>query len=124
MNVRIQPSTLTGTVSAIASKSDVHRLLFCAAQADGPVTIQLQNTPLLSDDLLATVEVLRQMGAFVVQSEEQISVTPAGIPADTPVFDCRESGSTLRFLLPVAAVLGADAAFTGHGKLPQRPLSP
>ncbi|MBO4383127.1 MAG: 3-phosphoshikimate 1-carboxyvinyltransferase, partial [Clostridia bacterium] len=103
MNVRIQPSALTGTVSAIASKSDVHRLLFCAAQADGPVTIQLQNTPLLSDDLLATVEVLRQMGAFVVQSDEQISVTPADIPAEAPVFDCRESGSTLRFLLPVAA---------------------
>ena len=63
MNVRLSPASLCGTVHSIASKSDVHRLLFCAAQADGPVTIEMNDRSPLSDDILTTAEVIRGLGA-------------------------------------------------------------
>lgn len=122
MNVRILPSVLSGRVDAIASKSDVHRLLFCAAQADAPVTIRMNAPALLPDDLLATVEVLRQLGAFVVVSDGTITVTPGTEVPAAPAFDCRESGSTLRFLLPLAAAKCTNPSFTGQGRLPDRPV--
>lgn len=122
MNVRILPSTLSGSIAAIASKSDVHRLLFCAAQADAPVTIELHSGALLSDDILATVDVLRQLGAFVVVSDGQIAVTAGASVPVSPVFDCRESGSTLRFLLPLAAAKCDAPSFRGQGRLPERPV--
>ena len=64
------------------------------------------------------------MGASFVQQEDAISVTPITEPFPSPVLDCGESGSTLRFLLPVAAALGCRATFLGSGRLPRRPLGP
>lgn len=122
MNVRLSPSTLSGTAAAIASKSDVHRLLFCAAQADAPVTIEMNSTSPLSEDILATAGVIRQLGASVVSEPGRITVEPAKEPAVSPVFDCGESGSTLRFLLPVAAARSESPSFKGSGRLPERPV--
>ena len=121
MNVRLEPSVLTGTVPAIPSKSDVHRLLFCAAQADAPVTLQL-DTDALSEDIQTTLGVIETLGAGVVVAPGSITVTPAAAVSEEPLFDCKESGSTLRFLLPVAARLCRRPSFTGSGRLPERPI--
>lgn len=121
MNVRLGHSVLTGSVPAIPSKSDVHRLLFCAAQADAPVTLQL-DTAFLSEDIQTTLGVLRTLGAEVVTEPGSITVTPASSTPEAPVFDCRESGSTLRFLLPLAAAHSERPSFTGGGRLPERPI--
>jgi len=103
MDVRIDPRPLIGAVEAISSKSDAHRLLIAAALADRPVHIEI-NT--LSKDILATQQCLKALGD------------------PNPVPDCGESGTTLRFLLPVAAALGVPATFIGQGRLPERPLGP
>jgi 3-phosphoshikimate 1-carboxyvinyltransferase len=121
MNVTIQPKPLRGVLKAISSKSDVHRLLICAALCDGPVQIQIDG---LSQDIEATARCLNALGASVLLEEGRIRVSPIMHVPSNAVLDCGESGSTLRFLLPVACALGADAAFTGSGRLPQRPLSP
>ncbi|MCL2107187.1 MAG: 3-phosphoshikimate 1-carboxyvinyltransferase [Oscillospiraceae bacterium] len=114
-----------GTVAAIASKSDLHRLLIAAALGDRPCEIPLSEAP--SEDIYATVECLNALGAEIAIEKERIHVIPINQSGETPrsvVLKCRESGSTLRFLLPVAAALGREAVFTGEGRLPQRPLRP
>ena len=69
------------------------------------------------------MDCLRQMGTSFTERENSLLVTPIAGPPATPLrLDCRESGSTLRFLLPVAAALGLRAIFTGRGRLPQRPV--
>ncbi len=121
MNVHIEPRPLAGQIPAVASKSDAHRLLICAALADGPVNLGLQT---LSQDILATMDCLRALGAGVRQiGPDTWRIDPLQSPASAPTLDCGESGSTLRFLLPLAGALGAEAAFQGRGRLPQRPLT-
>ncbi len=122
MNVRLEPSHLSGTVHAIASKSDVHRLLFCAAQADGPVTIEMNSTSPLSEDILTTASVIQALGAEVEQAPGRFNITPSKTTPVAPQFDCNESGSTLRFLLPVAAARSENPSFVGRGRLPERPI--
>jgi len=121
MTVTLAGGSLSGAVAAIPSKSDVHRLLICAALADGPTQIRCAGT---SGDIAATVRCLRALGAEIRQTADGFTVAPIRTPAEAPLLDCGESGSTLRFLLPVACALGANAAFTGAGRLPERPLSP
>ena len=122
MNLTITPRPLSGTVShVISSKSQAHRLLICAALADAPTT--LRNVG-LSADVLATLRCLEALGAKISQSADTLTVVPISSVHRNALLDCGESGSTLRFLLPVAAALGAECAFTGQGKLAQRPLSP
>ena len=120
MNLTLSPSPLSGEISAIPSKSMAHRLLLCAALAKEPTQIGCQGT---SRDIAATADCLRALGAEIEQTETGFSVTPG--PVQSPcILPCGESGSTLRFLLPVAAALGLDAAFSMEGRLPQRPLAP
>ena len=121
MTAVIQPSTLSGTVPAIASKSQAHRLLICAALADRPTTVAC---PTLSADITATADCLRALGADIAYDNGVFTVRPIGTLPDHPALDCGESGSTLRFLLPVVCALGAKATIKMHGRLPQRPLSP
>lgn len=108
MNIKITPQQLNGTIEAIPSKSHAHRLLIAqklaALQGGGqedPLVI-----PTFSEDIDATKGCLAQL-------DEEL-----------PRFDCRESGSTIRFMIPVAMALKNEAVFAGSGKLPQRPLSP
>jgi len=121
VNVVITPAPLTGAVRVPASKSAAHRLLIAAALADGSTRIAISA---MNRDIEATAACLRALGADIEAEGETLKVSPiADIPAEVTL-DCGESGSTLRFLLPVAAALGARATFTGHGRLPQRPNAP
>ncbi len=121
MNIQIQPHKLMGTVKIPSSKSIAHRMLICSALSKGVSQISGIS---FSKDIEATISVLKAFGADFQKSEDTVSVT--GISSCPPVAtaDCNESGSTLRFLIPVAAALGIETTFTGKGKLPQRPITP
>lgn len=104
-NVRLLPSSLRGTITVPVSKSAAHRAVLCAALAGQHLA--LPENEAVSDDIAAT----RETAAILLDGKR------------TPVMlDCRESGSTLRFLIPLAAALGRTATFTGHGRLPERPI--
>ena len=121
MDLRIFPGKLAGQTAAIPSKSQAHRLLICAALADGPTQLYCAQS---NRDLDATAACLNALGAEVRATETGFSVRPMEhIPAKATL-PCGESGSTLRFLLPLAAALGVEATFRLEGRLPQRPLSP
>lgn len=115
----ITPSPLSGTIRAIPSKSDAHRLLIASALADRPTELIITGG---SEDISATVGCLRAIGAEIDVQPHRIMVHPIKEVPHRPLLDCRESGSTLRFMLPVAAAVCEDAAFTGQGRLPQRPI--
>jgi len=118
MIAKISPSMLEGEISAIASKSDAHRVLICAALSSSPCELILGTS---SEDIEATARCMRALGATIEKSENGLKVTPGKIPEEV-FLDCGESGSTLRFLLPVAAALCDRAGFTGQGRLPERPI--
>jgi len=126
MDRLIAPGKLSGTIAAIPSKSDAHRLLLCAALADVPTEIVVGEGE-LSADIHATMACIEALGGTVTATADALRVTPINRAALTaPVTcDCGESGSTARFLLPIAAVLGASApiTLTGHGRLPERPFA-
>ena len=125
MNIKIYPSKLSGTVKAPSSKSMSHRMIIAAALGDGVSAVRNVTG---SADITATVSVMKNLGADIVCSGNDYTVT--GIFAcergsdGIVTADCGESGSTLRFLIPVAAALGRTAEFHGRGKLPQRPITP
>ena len=120
MEAIVIPHPLAGAVDAIASKSDAHRILVCAALADGPTLMGLRS---MSQDIGATINCLRALGARIEPAGPgRFQVTPVPRRPGPCTLPCGESGSTLRFLLPVAAALGAPATLTGQGRLPQRPL--
>ena len=121
MTYTASSGALRGTVAIPASKSQAHRLLICAALGAHPVTLRCDG---LSRDIEATVACLRGLGAEIAVADNVLRVTPIAKTAAASTLRCGESGSTLRFLLPVAAALGADAAFEMEGRLPQRPLAP
>jgi len=121
MKVRIGKTPLNkGQVRIISSKSDAHRSLIAAALAEEESVLFVDGW---SDDLEATIRCLEALGAEIYKEPSGIEVVPIrrNLEAAT-VLDCGESGSTLRFLLPVAAALGKTATFTGHGRLPERPI--
>ncbi len=121
MDLKIYPGKLAGTIDAIPSKSQAHRLLICAAFADGPTRLVC---PQISEDIRATARCLRALGAEVTRTETGFSIAPAKSIPERADLDCGESGSTLRFLLPVTGALGVDGTFLLGGRLPERPLSP
>ena len=121
MQVTLQPSVWSGEVRAIASKSYAHRMLIAAALSDQPCRIYCTDR---SEDIMATVQCLRQLGAQIYDVQHGFTVFPIKEIRSRSVLDCGECGTTLRFLLPVAAALGAECAFVGHGRLAKRPLSP
>lgn len=120
MNVICTPARVSGKIKAISSKSDAHRLLICGALSDCATKVHCN---VMSKDIAATVECLKNMGADISVDGEIITVTPNKFNEKAEL-DCGESGSTLRFLLPVVSALGIDATITGHGRLPERPISP
>ena len=115
MNLRFLSGGLNGSVKAPPSKSMAHRALICACLAGSGSVANLA----LSEDISATLSCMRALGARV--SSEGNTVRIHGFePCREAVLDCGESGSTLRFLLPVAGVLGTEARFEGRGRLPER----
>lgn len=122
MNAVIQPGRLCGTAAVPPSKSAAHRAVLCAALAAG--TSHIGNLE-FSQDILATLGAVQQLGAKVERGEHDLTITgrggAEGFPTVTrPVF-CNESGSTLRFLIPVFSLTAQKVRFTGAGRLMERP---
>ncbi len=120
MNVQLFPARLAGTVAAIPSKSDAHRALICAALADRPTRLLLSGE--FSEDMRATGRCIAALGGTVCPAPGGAEVTPIRKVPAVPLLDCGESGSTLRFLLPVAAAICDGFSVVGQGRLPERPL--
>ncbi len=121
MNVTIIPGSLSGRVEVPTSKSVAHRLIIAAALAKGESVI----TDIYpSKDILATIDAMKALGAEITLQGSTARVRGITSPPAEAVIDCGESGSTLRFIIPIAAALGVRATFIGHGKLPERPVTP
>ena len=119
--IKIEKCRLRGTVKAPPSKSESHRLLIAAGLADGTSTVRGVGG---SEDINATLDCLSALGAEYSRSGDVITVKGADPKKrGSAVFPCRESGSTLRFFIPIALLSGNDADFTGSERLFQRPLS-
>lgn len=127
-SVTVHPRLLSGTVTVPASKSQGHRLLMAAALAGGESVIANLTH---SKDIDATLACLTELGAEV--SETAAGLRVLGMAAGPmgrrqrnalPRMDCGESGSTLRFLIPLALAVRGGGYFTGHGRLMERPLEP
>ena len=121
MTVKIAPSTAYGKVTAPPSKSMAHRALLCGALSDGSTIKNLA----YSKDIEATIGCLRALGARVEQTGDTIrlgGLNPFSLPDSTTLF-CNESGSTLRFLIPLCMLSGKAVTLTGSQRLFQRPLS-
>lgn len=129
MKAIINPRPLAGTVPAIASKSMAHRLIIAAALSNDVTHVTCNTT---CADIEATVRCLEALGANIESTKDGFSVRPAPRSVELGLLkalhgctlDCGESGSTLRFMLPVACALGAEASFIGAGRLGSRPLAP
>ena len=128
MDIKIIPKRLSGTIAAIPSKAFAHRLLIAAALSDKPGLVQIGK---LSEDIEATMRCIEAMGAGVAFETDMgacnnsLTITP--IPktrAAALMLNCGESGSTARFLLPLAAHLFDSFEMTGEGKLKSRPFYP
>lgn len=126
MDVRLFPAKLHGAVTPPPSKSQAHRLLLAAGLSSGQSTIRGITH---SQDMEATMACLRALGANVERTGDVVTVTGVfahGAPqfAQLPVLDCCESGSTLRFFIPVALAVAGGGIFTGRGRLLERPQQP
>lgn len=121
MDLTIYPRKLSGEINIIPSKSQAHRLLICAAFSDGPTSLLCSET---NQDIEATVCCLRTLGATINRTDDGYYILPITEVPIKASLDCRESGSTLRFILPIVCALGVDATITMSGRLPNRPLSP
>lgn len=120
MDVLIQKPLSSGTLEAIPSKSLTHRALIAAALSEENCIIK---RPLLSDDTLATIDVLRHLGVEINIEKDQIEVKSTGIKRPSDTLFANESGSTLRFLVPVALLNEGWVTFDGKPGLRKRPLS-
>ncbi len=119
----VAPGPRSGALSVPASKSVAHRLLICGAFSASPCTLSCSG---ISKDIRATAECLSALGASVSFREGALFLSPYQAPAGDALIHlpCGESGSTLRFLLPVVGALGAKAVFHMEGRLPERPMDP
>ena len=121
MNITVFPKKLSGQVTVPPSKSVAHRMVIAAALSNGVSEI----TNLYpSVDILATMDCMRALGAKIDFDGDKAVIEGIKDIPESAFLDCCESGSTLRFLIPVACALGVDTQFTGRGRLPQRPITP
>lgn len=121
MEVKITPKKLIGRVFAPSSKSASHRVMIAAALAGGVSELSSISS---SKDIEATAAAMTAFGANVYCDDGIYTVMGIKEPAEKAVVDCGESGSTLRFIIPIAAALGCECEFHGSGKLPERPITP
>ncbi len=127
MDIQITPARLHGAVTPPPSKSQAHRLIIAAALADG--TSHISNVA-FSQDIEATIRCMEALGAGFLRAGDTLQIrgvfAEGRRPAfrELPRFDCGESGSTLRFLIPIALAVAGGGIFTGRGRLMQRPQTP
>ncbi len=119
MDILTGGSLLRGELSIPASKSCAHRALICASLAEGRSVI---SGVTMSKDIEATIGAMTALGASFSVEESTITVDGISEVPEKALIDCCESGSTLRFVLPIAAALGIESVFSGRGRLPQRPI--
>ena len=123
-DLKIYPSKLKGEVKIPPSKSMAHRAIICAALSDGLCIIENID---YSDDIIATIDAMNSLGAKIVKHKDYIEVI--GVygsnekAQETRVIDCNESGSTLRFLVPISLLFKGSSKFIGRGNLGKRPLT-
>lgn len=126
-NFKINPTKLSGEVKIPPSKSMAHRAVICAALGNGMSKVTNID---YSDDIIATIEAMSALGAKITKKEDYLEVygikSPENIEANKVkterTIDCNESGSTLRFLVPIAALFDGVNRFVGRGNLGKRPL--
>ncbi|GAB6168058.1 3-phosphoshikimate 1-carboxyvinyltransferase [Clostridium carnis] len=123
-NLKLIPSKLNGEVKVPPSKSMAHRALICASLSSG--TSVIDNID-YSDDIIATIEGMKSLGAKIEKKDGYVEITglynEAAIIRASRVIDCNESGSTLRFLIPIALLFEGINKFVGKGNLGKRPLT-
>ena len=123
-DLKVYPSKLEGSVKVPPSKSMAHRAIICASLSDGKSKIDNID---YSDDIIATIEGMRSLGANIIQDNDSLEID--GIYSSTVgkreerVIDCNESGSTLRFLVPISLLVPGKSKFIGRGNLGKRPLN-
>ncbi|WP_294400906.1 3-phosphoshikimate 1-carboxyvinyltransferase [uncultured Clostridium sp.] len=124
---KVYPNKLKGEVKIPPSKSMAHRAVICAALSNG--LCKVTNID-FSDDIIATVEAMKSLGAVITKKEDYLEIigikssankTNDSIDSERTI-DCNESGSTLRFLVPIAALFEGVNRFVGRGNLGKRPL--
>ena len=122
--LKIFPSKLKGEVKIPPSKSMAHRAIICAALSDGLCIIENID---YSDDIIATIDAMNSLGATIVKYKHHIEVIGAfgnvKQAKETRIIDCNESGSTLRFLVPISLLFEGSSKFIGRGNLGKRPLT-
>ena len=119
-DIIVSPSNFNGELNAIPSKSDAHRAIICALVSRSICKI---SPIILSNDIKATINAARSLGAVCEIEGDTLTVDSTKPLNQTANVDCCESGSTLRFMLPVAAALGVETDFSGSGRLPERPVN-
>lgn len=120
MIATFKPSILAGTISAPPSKSLAHRYLIGSALSKYPCVLSGID---YSEDILATIDCLKSLGADICINGDTVSIDPADfMRADDITLECRESGSTLRFFIPLALCLGKPVTLRGSRRLLERPL--
>ena len=120
MIAQFKPSFLSGKVDAPPSKSMAHRLLIGAALSGKVCTLSGVD---YSEDILASMECLEALGAKITKNEDRVTVDPCGfMQSKNPILKCRESGSTLRFFIPLALCLKRPVTLLGSQRLLERPL--
>lgn len=121
MIAEFKPCQLQGTISAPPSKSMAHRYLIGAALSKEPCTLAGVD---YSEDILASIDCLKALGADVTTNGSTVSIAPAQfMKAEQPVLECRESGSTLRFFIPLGLCLQKEVTLKGSTRLFERPLT-
>lgn len=121
MKITIVPRRLEGEITPPPSKSYAHRYVLAAALAQGKSVIKNID---LSQDVEATLQAVSAFGAGFKYENRQVTIENSGFVKNEPEVDCAESGSTLRFLIPVMLAVCGGARFSGRGRLMQRPLEP
>ena len=121
MNVIITPNKLSGDVIIPPSKSLSHRAIIAASLAEGESVI---SNVLLSKDILATIDSMRACGATIDIDNDKLYIKGSKVIRKCNIIDANESGSTIRFMIPIALVCGDKITFTGKNNLVNRPLDP
>ncbi len=120
MDMIFHPARLSGDMAAPASKSEAHRRMICAGLSYEDVTLRGY---MESEDMAATCRCLKALGAEISAGEDSITLRGhAHKPGLMPVLDCGESGSTLRFFVPIAMTMAGGGMFRMHGRLGRRPM--
>ena len=121
-DIKIIPGTLQGKVSVPSSKSLCHRAIIAAGIASENCNIE---NVVFSEDIIATCNAMKSIGVLITESKNNVTIKGHNfLTLIKNKIDCKESGSTLRFLIPIVLLIGEEVTFTGSGKLVERPLTP